>query len=59
MCFAFKTKLCSKAVNDFIMTSLCLVEDNDPIVAYSLHIQVGVGFPCLDRALLTSCKACS
>lgn len=31
--------------------------NNVPIVADSMHIEVGVGVPCLDCALLTSCKA--
>lgn len=44
---------------EFIITRLGIHEHNVPIVAYSLHIEVGVGFPCSDCALLTSCKACS
>lgn len=44
---------------EFIMTKLGIHEDKVPIVAYSLHIEVGVGFPCLDCAFLTSCEACS
>lgn len=42
-----------------LMTSSPIRLNNVPIVVDSMHIEVGVGFPCLDCALLTSCKACS
>lgn len=41
------------------MTSPGIHVNNVPIVADSVHIEVGVGFPCLDRAFLTSCQGCS
>lgn len=40
-----------------LMTSPGIHVNNVPIVADSMHIEVGVGFPCLDCAFLTSRKA--
>ena len=40
-----------------LMASPGIHVNNVPIVADSMHIEVGVGFSCLDCSFLTSCKA--
>lgn len=49
----FKNLKCAVFI-EFIMTRRGIHAHNVPIVAYSLHIEVGVGFPCLHCAFLTS-----
>lgn len=49
--------MCSRPFIDLIMIRLGIHEHNVSIVAYGLHMEVGVGFPCWDCAHLTSYKA--